>query len=128
MPFDGAENSQALEKMDQVIRMLVKPDRWCKGTASTHDGRHCIMGALNAVRARWLLQPAIMRAIADVSGCRLGIEPFNDSRHTDHALVLKVLKKAREYVASGRFVTMTEEHEPLPAWDQTSDWLFRFWQ
>src|SRR5260370_7539534 len=50
MPFDGVGFGfdDRVGKIDKVINLLATPHRWCKGTLRTHDGRHCIRGAIMA--------------------------------------------------------------------------------
>jgi hypothetical protein len=118
MPFDGTECrvSQALEKLDQVIALLATPDRWCKGTEETPDGRRCIIGALRACGAQPLLQPVILSAIAEVTGCHRTVQDFNDKLSTSHALMLAVLHRAREGIVAGRFDVTLPSRGPGGRW------------
>lgn len=103
MPFDGIGFAidDRVRKMDQVIDLLATPDRWCKAQFSTHDGRYCIRGAMRAIRSEELLKPVVLRAIQDVTGERyLRIESFNDHPYTQHAQVMRVLKRARQLLVS----------------------------
>lgn len=105
MPFDGVELIAAdpLHKIDAVIDLLATPERWCKGALKSHDGRHCIRGAVRAVDGVEVLEPAILRAIGEVAGTRFRrIESFNDHPNTGHEQVLAVLDRARLYVRLGR--------------------------
>ena len=104
MPFDGREfiENRALDRIDAVTRLLATERQWCKGSLQTPDGRHCLVGAMQAVHAQALLEPFVLRAIRDVTGRSCWrIEAFNDRRSTDHAAVLCVLRKARERIATG---------------------------
>ena len=104
MPFDGVELIAAdpLHKIDAVIDLLATPERWCKGALKSHDGRHCIRGAVRAVDGVEVLEPAILRAIGEVAGTRFRrIESFNDHPNTGHEQVLAVLDRARLYVRAG---------------------------
>lgn len=118
MPFDGTDCqvSQALEKLDHVIAHLATPDRWCKGVEETPDGRRCIIGALRAYDAQPLLQPIILRAIAEVTGCHRTVQEFNDKLSTSHALMLTVLRRARNGVAEGRFEVAPPRQERASRW------------
>ena len=118
MPFDGSEYpiSKALEKMDRVITLLSKPDRWCKGTERTADGRHCIVGALRAYEAQRLLQPAIMQAIAEVTGRHSAVQEFNDRLSTSHDLIVEVLHRARDNIATGRQALPAERRRRAAKW------------
>lgn len=103
MPFDGVEvvYRDQLQRIDAVIDLLVTPDRWCKGALKSHDGRHCIRGAVRAADAD-ALEPAILRAIGEIAGPRFRrIESFNDHPQTSHEQVLAVLRRARTHVAAG---------------------------
>jgi hypothetical protein len=64
MPFDGIGLGldDGVGKIDRVIDLLGAPDRWCKGTLKTHDGRRCIRGAIIAERGGHAV-PAVLRAI-----------------------------------------------------------------
>lgn len=105
MPFDGKSfegQLGALDKMDQVIDLLSREERWCKGKLRTDDGRRCIVGALQDAHAAVELTRPIMLAIQQIAGARYsGIEAFNDHRATSHALVLAVLHQARANVLAG---------------------------
>lgn len=104
MPFDGRDffENRALDRIDAVAHLLATERQWCKGSLQTPDGRHCLVGAMQAVHAQALLEPFILRAIRDVTGRSCWrIEAFNDRRSTDHAAVLCVLRKARERIAAG---------------------------
>lgn len=105
MPFDGSEYEQPrnpLFKIEQVIDLLTTENRWCKNRLETDDGRRCIVGAMKAVDAAYVLYKPILGAIKDVTGqtyCR--IETFNDDPHTTHERVLQVLYQARENLQTG---------------------------
>jgi hypothetical protein len=103
MPFDGA-HFEALEKIDKVIDLLVREDRWCKRELRTHDGRRCILGAMIDADATIVLREPILLAIKQVTGRDYGkVEVFNDSPVTSHGLILRVLHQARDNVLSRRF-------------------------
>jgi hypothetical protein len=100
MPFDGTVYEgrvRSLDKMDRVIDLLSDETRWCQKQLRTSDGRYCIAGAMMAVDAGSELRKPILLAVEQVTGdyCR-SIEAFNDDPRTTHALVLKVLGRARE--------------------------------
>ena len=103
MPFDGAGfgYNESLQKLDTVIDLLETPDRWCKGALRSHDGRYCIRGAIRAVSASDVLEPAILNAIGQVAGRRFRrIEAFNDHPNTTHDQVVAVLARARNNLGS----------------------------
>jgi hypothetical protein len=105
MPFDGVgfASHQTLYKIDAVIDLLATPDKWCKGALRSHDGRYCIRGAVRAVDAADLLEPAILQAIGEVAGKRFRrIESFNDHPNTSHEQVVAVLVRARDNILSGK--------------------------
>ena len=98
MPLDGTgyeRRIHALDKMDEMIDLLSDERRWCKGFLKTPDGRYCILGAMQAVRAGKELAEPIMLAISQVTGRSQWIDRFNDHPLTAHADVLKVLQQAR---------------------------------
>jgi hypothetical protein len=105
MPYDGQgfeERLTALDKIDKVIDLLSREERWCKGKLRTDDGRRCIVGALQDVRAVAELTRPIMLAIEQVAHAHYsGIEAFNDHRTTTHGLVMAVLHQARQNVLGG---------------------------
>jgi hypothetical protein len=104
MPFDGAGfvTNEPLQKLDAVIDLLGSADRWCKGALRSHDGRHCIRGAIRAVSGSELLEPAILQAIGQVAGRRFRrIEAFNDHPNTSHDQVIAVLNRARRNLEPG---------------------------
>jgi hypothetical protein len=99
MPFDGAVfegRVRSLDQMDKVIDLLGDETRWCKRKLETPDGRHCIAGATVAVGATTEIKKAIFLAIEQVTGDYYrSIEAFNDHPRTTHALVVRVLHRAR---------------------------------
>lgn len=114
MPLDGTElgviENNTLTKLGELERLLINEQRWCKGKLRDKDGRYCLVGAMQAVEARQLLQPFILRAAREVGGKRYWrIESFNDNPHTTHADVLRVLRRARENIIAG----MIEGTRPL---------------
>ncbi len=106
MPFDGTGHErriQVLDKMDKVIGLLSDPRHWCKRRLRTPDERYCILGAIIAADAGAELKAPILLAIKQVTGRdHLRIEAFNDSPLTTHALVVKVLRQARENILTDR--------------------------
>ena len=106
MPLDGTEfgflGDHPLAKLGAVERLLASERQWCKGRLRDRDGRHCLVGAIQAVDARQLLEPIILRAAREVGGRRYWrIESFNDNPRTTHADVLRVLRRARENIITG---------------------------
>jgi hypothetical protein len=100
MPFDGTVYEgrvRSLDKLEKVIDLLSDERRWCKKQLRSPDGRYCVAGAMMAVDASSELRKPILLAIEQVTGnyCR-SIEAFNDHPRTTHALVVKVLGRARE--------------------------------
>lgn len=100
MPFDGTGYEgriEAIDKVDKVIDLLAREDRWCKQQLRSYDGRRCILGAMMAADATIALKEPILLAIKQVTGRDyLRIEMFNDHPLTTHALVVRVLHQARE--------------------------------
>lgn len=125
MPFDGTGYEgriEALDKMDKVIDLLSREDRWCKQQLRSYDGRRCILGAMMAADATIVLKEPILLAIKQVTGRDyLRIEMFNDHPLTTHGLVLKVLNQARENVVNGvaERPTMVAS-PPVGAWWRSS--------
>jgi hypothetical protein len=104
MPFDGIEShgSVQLAKLEAVERLLATEQQWCKGRLRDAQGRHCLVGAIEAVEGRQMLQRVILHAAREVSGKRYWrIEFFNDDPHTTHGDVLEVLHRARENIIAG---------------------------
>ncbi len=111
MPFDGTEYGcrvQVLEKMDKVIDLLSDERRWCKRQLRSPDGRSCILGAMKAVDAVAELKAPILLAIEQVAGHFCRIEDFNDHARTHHALVMKVLRQARENILTDSTAVRTQ--------------------
>jgi hypothetical protein len=121
MPFDGTGYEgriDAIDKMDKVIDLLSREDRWCKQQLRSYDGRRCILGAMMAADATIVLKEPILLAIKQVTGRDyLRIEMFNDHPLTTHGLVLKVLSQARENVVHG-----VAERPPVPASPPVGAW------
>ena len=125
MPFDGngyESRIDALERMDKVIDLLSREDRWCKQQLRSYDGRRCILGAMMAADATIALKDPILLAIRQVTGRDyLRIEMFNDHPLTTHALVVKVLHRARDNVIAGTPVRMPPRTSgPANGWLGTS--------
>ena len=122
MPFDGTGYEgriEALDKMDKVIDLLGREDRWCKQQLRSYDGRRCILGAMMAADATIVLKEPILLAIKQVTGRDyLRIEMFNDHPLTTHGLVLRVLDQARTNIVNG-----VVERAPVMASSTASGWL-----
>lgn len=104
MPFDGIESygSVQLAKLEGVERLLATEQQWCKGRLRDAQGRHCLVGAIEAVEGRQMLQRVVLHAAREVSGKRYWrIEFFNDDPHTTHTDVLEVLHRARQNIIAG---------------------------
>jgi hypothetical protein len=115
MLFDGTQSglfeNQPLGKLAGVERLLATEQQWCKGKLRDNDGRHCLVGAMQAVEARRTLEPIILRAAREVGGKRYWrIELFNDDPHTTHADVMRVLRRARENIITG--MAEGDQHQP----------------
>jgi hypothetical protein len=121
MPFDGTGYEgriEALDKVDKVIDLLAREDRWCKQQLRSYDGRRCILGAMMAADATIALKEPILLAIKQVTGRDyLRIEMFNDHPLTTHGLVVRVLHQTRENIVSG-----AAERHMAPAAPQTGAW------
>ena len=121
MPFDGTGYEgriEALDKVDKVIDLLAREDRWCKQQLRSYDGRRCILGAMMAADATIALKEPILLAIKQVTGRDyLRIEMFNDHPLTTHGLVVRVLHQTRENIISG-----AAERRMAPAAPQTGAW------
>jgi hypothetical protein len=125
MPFDGTGHEgriDALEKMDKVIDLLSREDRWCKQQLRSYDGRRCILGAMMAADATIALKEPILMAIKEVTGRDyLRIEMFNDHPLTTHAMVVKVLSQARDNIVTGVIAhPRGSAAAPTPVWWGTS--------
>ena len=104
MPFDGIDafDNHPIAKLGAVERMLATEQQWCKGRLRDAYGRHCLVGAIQAVAGRQVLQKPILQAAREVSGKRYWrIEFFNDDPRTTHADVLQVLRRTRENMIAG---------------------------
>jgi hypothetical protein len=104
MPFDGIESygTVQLAKLGAVERLLATEQQWCKGRLRDAQGRHCLVGAIESVEGRQMLQRVVLHAAREVSGKRYWrIEFFNDDPHTTHSDVLEVLHRARENIIAG---------------------------
>lgn len=106
MPLDGTDpemfGNRPLAKLGAVERLLATEQQWCKGKLRDSGGRHCLVGAMQAVEARQVLEPIVLRAAREVGGKRYWrVEFFNDDPHTTYADVLRVLRRARENIIAG---------------------------
>lgn len=117
MPFDGTDafDNHPLAKLGSVERLLATEQQWCKGRLRDAHGRHCLVGAIEAVGGRQVLQKIVLQAAREVSGKRYWrIEFFNDDPRTTHADVLQVLHRARENLIAG----MINEYDRLPRYQR----------
>lgn len=113
MPFDGTEiyDGHPLAKLGAVERLLATEQQWCKGRLRDAHGRHCLVGAIEAVGGRQVLQKVVLQAAREVSGKRYWrIEFFNDDPRTTHTDVLQVLRRARQNIIAG----MINEYDRQP--------------
>ena len=115
MPFDGTDPGSfeihPLCKLGAVERLLATEQQWCKGKLRDSGGRHCLVGAMQAVEARQMLEPIVLHAAREVGGkCYWRIEFFNDDPRTTHADVLRVLRLARKNIITG--MIEGERHGP----------------
>ncbi|HUJ99260.1 MAG TPA: hypothetical protein VLV85_13495 [Stellaceae bacterium] len=105
MPFDGfglESRGELFDKINQVIDLLSREDRWCKQQLRSYDGRRCILGAIMAADGVMVLKAPILTAINQVTGhSYTRIEVFNDQPLTTHSLVLEVLSRARANIVAG---------------------------
>lgn len=114
MPFDGTSfpsHADAIGRIDDAIGLLSREDRWAKRVLETSDGRRCIMGALRTANAQ-MLEPFVADAIEELTGRRLKVVTFNDRYTTTHAMVLQVMKRARQLIAETDPETVTKMLSP----------------
>ncbi|HEX9536464.1 MAG TPA: hypothetical protein VF924_13385 [Stellaceae bacterium] len=112
MPFDGIDalDNHPIAKLGAVERMLATEQQWCKGRLRDAHGRHCLVGAIEAVGGRQVLQKPILQAAREVSGKRYWrIEFFNDDPRTTHADVLQVLRRTRENMIAGMLCSYDQQ-------------------
>jgi hypothetical protein len=57
MPLDGTDlyDNHPVAKLGAVERLLATEQQWCKGRLRDAYGRHCLVGAIEAVGARQML-------------------------------------------------------------------------
>ena len=117
MPFDGTDafDNHPLAKLGAVERLLATEQQWCKGRLRDAHGRHCLVGAIETVGGRPVLQKVVLQAAREVSGKRYWrIEFFNDDPRTTHGDVLQVLHRARENLITG----MIGDYDRLPRYQR----------
>ena len=115
MPFDGTDlgfsENHPLTKLGAVERLLATKQLWCKFQLRDRDGRYCLVGAMEAVKARQVLEPIILRAAREVGGKHYWrIEFFNDDPRTSHADILRVLSLARENIIANIIKSASAAH------------------
>ena len=103
MPLDGTDlglfGNHPLAKLSAVESLLATEQLWCKGRVRDSHGRYCLIGAMQAVEARHILGPIILRAARQIAGKYYWrIEHFNDDPRTSHADVLRALRLAGENI------------------------------
>jgi hypothetical protein len=112
MPLDSLEFTQTplLTKLARVERLLATEQQWCKGRLRDSDGRHCLVGAIEAADGWKEIAPIVLRAVREVSGKRYWrIESFNDDPRTTHAEVLAVLRLARRKIIADMMTDDADE-------------------
>jgi hypothetical protein len=116
MPFDGKGMEvqlDTLDKIDRVITLLDRPEKWCKGVLKSSDGRFCILGAVLEARADRVLKAPLLRAAEQVTGRTYPrIEAFNDHRATTHTVVVQVLHRARQNILAGEALAPAQTAKP----------------
>lgn len=113
MPLDSLDFPQnpLLAKLGRVERLLATERQWCKGKLRDGDGRHCLVGAIEAADAWPEVGRVILRAAREVSGKRYWrIESFNDDPRTKHADILAALRRARQNIITD----MARDYAPQP--------------
>ena len=103
MPLDGTDlglfENHPLSKLGAVEVLLATEQQWCKDRVRDSHGRYCLIGAMQAVEARHILGPIILRAARQIGGKYYWrIEHFNDDPRTSHADVLRALRLAGENI------------------------------
>ena len=103
MPLDGTDpglfGDRRLEKLSAVETLLATEQQWCRGKMRDSDGRHCLVGAMQAAEARHILEPLVLRAARQIGRKYYWrIEYFNDDPRTSYDDVLRVLRLARENI------------------------------
>lgn len=114
MPLDSIEFAQdpLLAKLGHIERLLATEQQWCKGRLRDGEGRHCLVGAIEAADAWQEMPRIILRAAREVSGKRYWrIEAFNDHPLTTHRDVLLVLRRAREDILA-QMAARYQSHQP----------------
>lgn len=94
MPLDSLDFAQnpLLAKLGRVERLLANEQQWCKGRLRDIDGRHCLVGAIEAAGAWHETARIVLRATREVSGRRY----WRIESRTTHADVRSVLCRARQ--------------------------------
>jgi predicted phage terminase large subunit-like protein len=94
-------NGKHDDQVDSTAQCPARASRLHRNRAAPH-GRHCLVGAIEAVDGRQMLRRVVLQAAREVSGKRYWrIESFNDDPRTTHADVLEVLRHARENIIAG---------------------------
>jgi hypothetical protein len=123
MPLVGLDFTQTplLAKLDRIEHLLATEQQWCKGRLRDSDGRHCLVGAIEAADAWSEIARVVLRAAREVGGKRYWrIESFNDDPRTTHADVLAVLRLARQNIIAD----MASEGDARP-WRRKCAWALR---
>lgn len=93
--------------------VIADPDKWCRKFREDGDGRHCAMGALDAVRGRIIFidsleeallgqsaietAPELKRVFASCAGKNIPIVVSLNNDHPDgHSAVMKMFDRAIE--------------------------------
>ncbi|HEX4077447.1 MAG TPA: hypothetical protein VHX61_01045 [Rhizomicrobium sp.] len=122
MPFDGIDFTQRdlmLNKLDRVVHLLERQEKWCQHQILGWDGSRCILGALFIAGAKRLLSPVILAAARDITDVPFSrIDYFNDHYATDHELVMAVLSRAYDRILTGNI-------PPPPKRAAFVTWIFR---
>jgi hypothetical protein len=82
----------ALEHLKAARALIATPDKWCKVYLTDAGGRHCMIGALEAVGRGWPAARAALMAANNIDSVIL----FNDD--STHEQVLAAFDKAIAYL------------------------------
>lgn len=99
MPFDNPPANRKREILEEMSRILARPESWGQGFAQ-RDGRLCIAGALCAATKDMHERADVSAALGDAANLgSMHIAWFNDRPETTHSDILAWIERAKERVA-----------------------------
>lgn len=99
MPFDNPPANRKREILEDMSRILARPESWSQGARGRPAGTMCIIEALEAATQDYYERQDVAAVLGDaVNLGPLWITWFNDRPETTHSDILAWIERAKERV------------------------------